>query len=136
MSRMAPDELNRGRPSLSVVRGLTYIDSSQVFHRWLIPTYQKAFRWTGNRVDSENATTSVLLAVAGHVRYPELVRVVDDQMADAGLEAVARHWTLGYALAPVQRSEIYACEAAPTDRPSTLEALFAILSNEKRLVLV
>ena len=44
------------RMPLAVIRGLTYFDVRQVFNRWLIPTYQTAFRWTGNRSDSEDAS--------------------------------------------------------------------------------
>ena len=38
---------------LAVIRGLTYTSCSQVFKRWLVPTYRNSFRWTGNHADSE-----------------------------------------------------------------------------------
>lgn len=124
------------RPSLAAVRGLIYIDPSQVFNRWLIPTYQTAFRWTGNRVDSEDATAWTLDEVASDLRLPELVHVVDDQVADTALEAITRHWTQRYRVAPDRRCEIYSAEAAMADRHRTLDALFEGLSAEMRLVLV
>jgi len=116
---------------LAVVRGLTYTNLSQVFNRWLMPTYQTAFRWTGNRVDSEDATTWVFLTVAGHLQLPELVQVADDYVVDAGLEAVTRHWVDRYGIARVRCIEIHASESTPG-----LESMFDDLTAEMRLALV
>ena len=136
MSRAPGHDLSPGPPSLSVVRGLTYVDAMQVFNKWLIPTYQTTFRWTGNRADSEEATTWVLLSVGPQFGYPELVRVVDDRVVEASLEAVTRHWIRSYAMSPVRGSEMRASEAVGGGRPRTLEALLECLSAESRLLLV
>src|SRR5438128_11235756 len=115
---------------LAVVRCLTYTNLSQVFNRWLMPTYQTAFRWTGNRVDSEDATTWVFLTVAGHLQLPELVQVADDYVVDAGLDAVTRHWVDRYGIARVGWIEIRASESPPGP-----ESMFAHLTASTRLAL-
>ncbi len=116
---------------LAVVRGLTYTSLAQVFNRWLMPTYRAAFRWTGNRVDSEDATTWVFLKVAGHLQLPDLVQVVDDNVVDATIEAVNRHWVERYGIAPVRCDDISGSESTPA-----METLFDGLTGEMRLVLV
>lgn len=121
------------RTSLAVIRGLTYFDLSQVFNRWLLPTYRTTFRWTGNRADSEDAAAWAFFDVAGHVRLPELVQVVDDHLADAALEAVTRHWAHRYG---VDRARLSAVTAAETAMPRKPEALFESLDAQMRLVLV
>lgn len=124
------------RMPLAVIRGLTYFDLPQVFNRWLIPTYQMAFRWTGNRVDTEDATAWAFVEVASHIRLPELVQVVDDHVVDAAVEAIHAHWTHRYGVDIARRSEIQASGSGLTQRPTSLDALFADLSPEMRLVLV
>ena len=116
---------------LAVVRGLIYTNLTEVFNRWLMPTYRTAFRWTGNRVDSEDATTWVFLTLAAHLRLPELVQVVDDDVVDASLEAVTRHWCDRYGIARVRCAEIRGSEETPG-----LESLFDGLTAEMRLALV
>jgi len=116
---------------LAVVRGLTYTNLSQVYNRWLMPTYRTAFRWTGNRVDAEDATSWALHNVVGHLQLPEPVQMVDDRVVDAVLEAVARHWVERYGIERARCAEIYASEA-----PATLEGLFDDLTAEMRLLLV
>lgn len=116
---------------LAVVRGLTYTNFSQVCNRWLFPTYRTAFRWTGNRVDAEDIITWTLQDVAGYLRLPDLVQVVDDKVVDATLEAVKRHWDDRYGIAYAIQDEIDASEGTPT-----LESLFEGLTAEMRLLLV
>src|ERR1700738_1655668 len=82
-----------GRPSLTVITGLTYRERFQIFNRWLVPAYQMSIRWTGNRRDAEDATTWVLINEMSRVKLPELVQVVDERLAEMTLEAVARHWS-------------------------------------------
>ena len=119
-------------PHLAVVRGLTYTNVSQVFNRWLIPSYRTAFRWTGNRVDAEDIITWTFRDVAANLRLPDLVQVVDDQVVDTTLEAVSRHWGDRYGIASiVSRGEIYASEETPA-----LEPLFDGMTAEMRLLLV
>ena len=116
---------------LAVVRGLTYANFSQVFNRWLIPGYKTAFRWTGNRVDAEDIITWTFRDVACSLRLPELVQVLDDQVVDATIEAVTRHWDNGYGIAHIGRMAMCASEGTPP-----LEALFDGLTSEMRLLLV
>jgi DNA-directed RNA polymerase specialized sigma24 family protein len=124
-------------PALSVIAGLTYSDHAQVFNRWFLPTYRTAFRWTGNRSDAEDATTWVFMSTVGRIHLPERVSVVDDQVADAMLEAASRHWADRYGVARLRCSEIHACESLSSDQPPlTLDALVDSLSAEMRLVIV
>src|SRR5260370_31012950 len=126
-----------GVPTLTVIRGLTYIARSQVFSRWFLPVYQTSFRWTGNRSDAQDATTWVFMNAAGHVHLPELVTMVDDIVADATLEAASRHWCDRYGVLRLRCSEICAFEAGLSGRSTlTLEALVESLSAEMRLVIV
>ena len=116
---------------LAVVRGLTYTNCSQVFKRWLMPTYRTSFRWTGNRADSEDATTWVFLNAGDHLRLPELVQVVDDHVLDLTLEAATRHWLERYGIRCVIGAEVSAPEATVP-----LDSLFDGLTAEMRLLLV
>jgi len=127
----------KGAPSLTVIRGLTYVAESQVFNRWFLPVYQTSFRWTGNRSDAEDATTWVFMNAVGQAHLPELVTVVDEMAADATLEAASRHWCDRYGVVRLRCAEIYAFEAGLAGRsPLTLEALVEGLSAEMRLVIV
>ena len=126
-----------GVPALNVIRGLTYVAKSQVFSRWFLPMYQTSFRWTGNRLDSEDATRWIFMNALGQLHLPELVAVVDEIAADAALEAASRHWRDRYGVVPFRCSQIYAYEAGLSGRPAlTLEALVEGLSAELRLVIV
>lgn len=126
-----------GPPALSVIRGLTYTEPCQVFNRWFLPTYQASFRWTGNRVDAEDATTWVFMNTIEPVHLPELVSVVDDVVADATLEAASRHWCDRYGVMRLRCAEISAFESGFAGRSGlTLEALVGGLSAEMRLVIV
>ena len=116
---------------LAVIRGLAYTNLSQVFNRWLMPTYRATFRWTGNRFDAQDATTRTILYVAGDLRLPDLVQVVDDHIVDATVEAVARHWDDRYGIASGGHAEVYSSQATPA-----LEWLFEGLTAEMRLLLV
>ena len=113
-----------------------YTDPAQVMSRWLIPTYRTAFRWTGNRVDSQDVTEWALLTVAQDLRLPELVQAVDEQAASMATDAVVRHWSDRYGLRP-RCDEVSAIDAlgARLSRP-TLNSLFDGLTAEMRLALV
>lgn len=126
-----------GRPALAVVAGLTYRERSQVFNRWLVPVYQMAVRWTGNRLDAEDATTWVLINEMRRLNLPELVQVVDEQLGELALEAVARHWSERYGVSPLRCSSIHATKAALLGRAAlSLDALTDRLTVERRLVIV
>jgi hypothetical protein len=124
-------------PALTVITGHTYWEQSQVFKRWLLPTYQASFLWTGNGSDAEDATTWVFKSVATRTRLPELVSTVDDRVAEATHEAVERHWSDRYGVGRRRCSEISSYEMALSGRPAmTLAELSDGLSAEMRLVIV
>lgn len=125
------------RPALTIVAGLTYREPSQVFNRWLVPAYQMSTRWTGNRLDAEDATALVLVKEMGRLNLPELVQVVDERLVEATLEAVGRHWSERYGIAPVRCTDIRATEAAFAGRPAlSFDALTCDLTADMRLVIV
>ncbi len=126
-----------GRPALSVVAGLTYGEPSQVFNRWLVPTYQMSIRWTGNMLDAEDATTWVLVNEMGRLNLPDLVHVVDERVVDTGLAAICRHWSERYGISPLRCSSVHAAEAALAGRPALgFDALTDRLTADLRLVIV
>ena len=116
---------------LAVIRGLTYTSCSQVFERWLVPTYRNSFRWTGNHADSEDVTAWVFLNMGDHTQLPELVQVMDDRVLDLALEAVARHWFERYGIPRVRWAATGASEVT-----EPLDSLFDGLTAEMRLLLV
>lgn len=125
------------RPALTVVAGLTYRERSQVFNRWLVPAYQTSIRWTGNRLDAEDATTWVVLNEMGRLRLPELVQVVDERIAETTLEAVERHWSERYGISPLRCSAVRAAELVLIGRPAlSFDALTDRLAADERLVIV
>jgi hypothetical protein len=131
------DELGVRSPALTVIPGLTYWDQSQVFKRWILPTYQRSFLWTGNQPDAEDATTWIFNNLATRAGLPELVTAVDNRVADATLEAAGRHWSDRYGVARPRCSEAAAVESALAGRPSmTLAELSDRLTAEMRLVIV
>lgn len=133
----ATDDLGESPPQLSVIAGLTYSEQSQVLNRWLLPSYQTSFRWTGNRADAEDATTWAFRNAVGRVQLPEVVSIVDGVVAGTTLDAASLHWSDRYGVDPLRSCEIFALEAANSDRPATtLAGLVDSLSPEMRLVIV
>jgi len=131
------DQRAIGRPALTVVAGLTYRERFQIFNRWLLPAYRTSIRWTGNRLDAEDATTWVLVNEISRVKLPELVQVVDERVAETTLEAVGRHWSERYGVSPQRCSSIHAVEAASIGRPAlSFDALTDRLTADKRLAIV
>jgi len=125
------------RPTLAIVAGLTYRERSQVFNRWLLPAYQTSIRWTGNRPDAEDAITWVLVKEMSRLKLPELVQVVDEQLAQSMLEAVARHWSERYGVSGLRCSSIHQTEAASLGRPAlSFDALTDRLTADQRLAIV
>jgi Sigma-70, region 4 len=116
---------------LAVVRGLTYTGFGQVYSRWIVATYGTAFRWTGNRVDSEDVTSWTLNRVARNLGLPELVQLADGLVLDATAEAIAHHWNARYGVARLRGPLIDAPQT-----PASFDALVDGLAAEKRLVLV
>jgi hypothetical protein len=116
---------------LAVVHGLTYSNFSQVFERWLIPTYRTSFRWTGNRADSEDLTGWVFLNNGEQMQLPESLQVVDDRVMDLANEALARHWVERYGFRRMR------CAALPVSEATVpLDTLLDGLTAEMRLLLV
>jgi Sigma-70, region 4 len=116
---------------LAVVRGLTYTSFGQVYNRWIVVIYGTAFRWTGNRVDAEDSTSWIFHRVAGNLKLPELVQVVDDLVLDASIDAIAHHWSARYGVDRLRGLSIDTPQA-----PTTLDSLVDGLTAEMRLVLV
>ena len=116
---------------LAIVRGLTYTDIAQVRRRWLIPSYAFAYRWTGNRADAEDLTAWIFHNLDMSFSGPELLHVVEEQLAELTSEAIHRHWSDRYGVAGVSQSG-----SALTDPRPTLEHLTAGLTAEMNLVLV
>src|ERR1700681_3645198 len=84
---MSADEEHATQPpALSVIAGLTYLDHSQVFNRWFLPTYRTSFRWTGNRSDAEDATSWVFTHAVGRMQLPQSLGSVDDRVTVATLQ--------------------------------------------------
>jgi hypothetical protein len=125
------------RPALTIVAGLTYRERPQVLNRWLVPAYQISVRWTGDRLDAEDATTWVLINEMRRLHLPELVQVVDERVAEATLEAVGRHWSERYGVSPVRCSSIRATEVATVGQPAlSFDALTDRLTADQRLAIV
>ena len=125
------------QPALSVVTGLIYREPSQVLNRWLVPVYQTSMRWTGNRMDAEDATTWVLVNQMNCLDLPELVPLVDERLAASTLEAVGRHWSDRYGVPLLRYESIQAIEAARVGRsPLTFDSLTEHLSADERLAIV
>src|SRR5258708_37000048 len=100
------------RPTLSVVAGLTYRERSQVLNRWLVPAYQTSIRWTGNRLDAEDATTWVLINEMSRLDLPDLVQLVEERLAETPLDALGRHWWERDGVSQLRRQAIRSIEAA------------------------
>src|SRR5260370_36944588 len=125
------------QPALTVVAGLTYRERSQVLNRWLVPAYQTSIRWTGNRLDAEDATTWVLVNEMSRLELPELVQLVDEHFAEMTLDAVGRHWSDRYGISTLRWPSIHAIEAAFAGQPPlTFDALTDRLTADQRLVIV
>jgi hypothetical protein len=133
----AVDQRAFGPPALRVVAGLTYRERSQIFNRWLVPIYQTSIRWTGNRLDAEDATIWVLVNEMSRVKLPELVHVVDERLIETTLEAICRHWSERYGISPLRCYSIHATEAASIGQPPlSFDALTDRLTADRRLVIV
>jgi DNA-directed RNA polymerase specialized sigma24 family protein len=117
---------------LAVVRGLTYTGFGQIYNRWIVATYATAFRWTGNRVDGEDATSWIFDRVARNLKLPELVQVVDDLVLDASVDAIAHHWSARYGVDRLRGLSF----GVPQQAPTSLDSLVDGLTAEMRLVLV
>lgn len=103
----------------------------QVYNRWIVATYGTAFRWTGNRVDAEDATSWIFNGIARNLKLPELVQVVDELVLDATADAIAHHWNTRYGVDRLRGLSI----EAPSS-PTSLDTLVDGLTAEMRLVLV
>lgn len=123
--------------SLRVLAGHTYREPVQVFNRCLMPVYQTSYRWTGSRMDAEDATTWVFVNEFKRLDLPRAVPAVDDQLLDATVHAIGKHWTERYGISSLRWSALHAGEvAAPWRSTLSLRALLDPLPGELRLVTV
>jgi DNA-directed RNA polymerase specialized sigma24 family protein len=123
--------------AFAVVTGGTYGEPGQVFNRCLMPVYQTSYRWTGNRLDAEDVTTWVFINEFRRLHLPQAVTDVDDQMIEATVEAIGKHWTERYGIPPRRWSAFHAGEVAtPWRSTMSLRALLDPLPGELRLVVV
>src|SRR5260370_34170696 len=125
------------RTAITVVAGLTYRERSQVLNRWLVRAYQTSIRWTGNRLDAEDATTWVLINEMSRLDLPDLVQLVDERLAETTLDAIGRHWSERYGISQLRCSAIQSVEAALVGHAALgIDALTDRLSADERLVIV
>jgi len=125
------------RRPFTVIAGQTYRDPVQVFNHCLMPVYQTSYRWTGNRLDAEDVTTWVFVNAFGRLDLPRPVPAVDDELIEATVQAIGRHWTERYGVSSLRWSALHAGEvAAPWRSMLSLRALLDPLPGELRLVTV
>lgn len=129
--------LSQFPPRFEVLSGHTYSAPSDVFNRCLMPVYQTAYRWTGNRPDAEDATTWVLKHALRDLELPRAVAAVDQALIEATADAIGRHWSERYGISPLRWAAFHAAEvAAPWRSTLSLRALLDALPGEMRLVVV
>jgi DNA-directed RNA polymerase specialized sigma24 family protein len=129
--------LSQFTPRLEVLSGHTYREPSDIFNRCLMPVYQTAYRWTGNRPDAEDATTWVVNHTLRNLQLPGAVAAVDQALIEATSDAIGRHWSERYGISPLRWSAFHAAEvAAPWRSTLSLRALLDALPGDMRLVIV
>jgi hypothetical protein len=129
--------LSQTSPRLEVLSGHTYGERSEVFNRCLMPVYQTAYRWTGNRPDAEDVTAWVVTHEVGLLQLPRAVAAVDQALIESTADAIGRHWSERYGVLPLRWSAFHAAEvAAPWRSTLSLRALLDPLPGEMRLVIV
>jgi DNA-directed RNA polymerase specialized sigma24 family protein len=122
---------------LRVLAGHTYRDPVQVFNRCLMPVYQTSYRWTGNRMDAEDVTAWVFTNEFRRLDLPRSVPAVDDQLIEATVHAIGKHWSERYGISSLRWAALHAGEvAAPWRSTLSLKALLDPLPGELRLVTV
>jgi DNA-directed RNA polymerase specialized sigma24 family protein len=125
------------RPRLEVLSGPIYREPSDVFNRCLMPIYQTAYRWTGNRPDAEDATSWVVKHALRALELPRAVAAVDQALIEATADAIGRHWSERYGISTLRWSTFHAAEvAAPWRSTLSLRALLDALPGDMRLVIV
>jgi len=129
--------MGSSEPFLRVLAGHTYREPLQVFGRCLMPVYQTSYRWTGNRLDAEDATAWVFINEFRRLDLPRTVMAVEDQLIEATVEAIGKHWTERYGVSRLRWSAFHAVEvAAPWRSTLSLRALLDPLPGDLRLVIV
>lgn len=124
-------------PRLEVLSGHTYREASDIFNRCLMPVYQTAYRWTGNRADAEDTTSWVIRHALRDLELPRAVAAVDQALIEATTDAIGRHWSERYGISPLRWSAFHAAEvAAPWRSTLSLRALLDALPGDMRLVIV
>jgi DNA-directed RNA polymerase specialized sigma24 family protein len=129
--------MGQPEPPFTVLAGHTYREPVQVFNRCVMPVYQTSYRWTGNRPDAEDVTTSVLVGAFPNLDLPQTVIKVHDMLVEATIETIGKHWTERYGVSPQRWSTVQAGEvAAPLRSTLSLRALLDPLPGDLRLVTV
>jgi hypothetical protein len=91
----------------------------------------------GNRLDAEDVTTWVFMNELGRLDLPRSVTTVDDQLLEATVFAIGKHWAERYGICPLSWSAMHAGEvAAPWRSALSLGALLDPLPADLRLVIV
>jgi len=129
--------LSQSSPRLEVLSGHTYREPSDVFNRCLMPVYQTAYRWTGNRPDAEDVTAWVVTHEPRLLQLPRAVAAVDQALIESTAAAIGTHWSERYGISPRRWSAFHAGEvAAPWRSTLSLRALLDPLPGDMRLVTV
>jgi len=102
------NQVAHAMPDLSVVRGLTYSDRSQLLNRRLVPSYRNFFRWLGSAPDAEDATCWLFDATVSSLRLPAPVEKVNGRLHRATIQALGLHWAAGYGVSATSWAAIAA----------------------------
>src|SRR5260370_18411063 len=81
-----------------------------------MPVYQASSRGTGTRLDAEDVTTWVFVNAFGRLALPRPVPAVDDELIEATVQAIGRHWRERYGISSPRWSALHAGEIAPPRR--------------------
>src|ERR1700736_1229483 len=101
-----------------------------------MPVYQTSYRWTGNWLDAEDATAWVFINEFRRLDLPRTVMAVDDQLIDATVEAIHRHWGERYGVSRLRRSAFHAVNVVARWRSTlSLRALLDALPGDLRLII-
>jgi len=88
-------------------------------------------------MDAEDVTTWVFINEVTRLDLPRSVPAVDDQLIEATVHSIGKHWTERYGISSLRWSALHAGEvAAPWRSTLSLRALLDPLPGELRLVTV
>jgi hypothetical protein len=99
-------QLERPRPSLSVVGGLVYSERLQIVNCSLVPIYQTFFRGMGAAPDAEDATRWLFETLVAQLALPAPVDEVNGRLSRATVQGLGRHWSIGYGVSATRWAAI------------------------------